>query len=565
MNRYAKSTGWLLSALTLSSLLMPASASTLFLVGGGMQSCTSQNLKACDRSALDPLALRQAKSRLMVALTPQAIQRAAQPAHWLSEQDASQARHLLAALAQDLGTDPVSKADFRDALVASPEGERWYHSLSDRQWALLIDRLEAPQVGRDGERLRERVWLEANRDPHTPGLVARFIELAARAGGLGSGQARPTIVVMTSSARDPFEAHDFYLSLFASQGAEVHWLPLDASVQAARQANQCSQLERFRQTVQGNADRARVYPQLAAQQQQFCFQPERELTLLNQADGLFINGGDQWLTWQALRLADGSDSEALTLIKRRVAEGTLVVGGTSAGTAVQSGPVMISNGSNERALSDGPVQQPPPERDCDGSETCNGLYGDSLTYDARGGLGLFADGITDTHFSERGRQVRLATLANHTLQPLAIGVDENTALVIEDDQWQVVGAGGVWVWQSARSASHYLQPGDRARWHEGRLSVTLAAPLPSSPRDADAPLVRPLELDNHDYRRLANELCVSSQRQALGQVQQQRRQYGVVLTASEQTRFGKGPAGRCSYTDLTLSLGEAAPAAANSN
>ncbi|MBW3139347.1 cyanophycinase [Ferrimonas balearica] len=557
MNRYAKPLALLASAFSLAYTPLSEASETLFLVGGGMQSCASQNVRACERSGLDPLALRQAKTSLKVMLSADAIARASAPEVWPGAQQARQAEAQLKALAQALGPEPISKADFTDALRDRPEGEDWYQSLSDRQWFLLIDRLEAPQVGRDGQRLKERVWLEASRDSHTPELVARFTELAARAGAHRGGEAPPTIVVMTSSARDPFEAHDFYLELFASSGAQVTWLPLDASVQLARHNHQCSQLERYRQEVQGNADRARVYPRLAAQQQQLCLQPERGLTLLEQADALFINGGDQWLSWQALRLPDGQDSAELALIKRRFAKGELVVGGTSAGTAVQGSGVMISNGSNARALTDGPIAKAPPERDCDGSARCEGLHGDSLTYDVRGGLGLFTAGLTDTHFSERGRQLRLAKLARHTETPLAVGVDENTALVVTGPDWEVVGAGGVWVWENRSGFSHYLQPGDQARWQDNRLTVALKAPISEHHDEQQDPLVRTLELDSGDFRQLVDELCRSSQQQALGYATVASRRFGAVLTVDDETQFGRGANGHCSYRGLLLQVGEA--------
>ncbi|MBY5991214.1 cyanophycinase [Ferrimonas balearica] len=554
MNKYSL---WMAAlGMGLGLLIAPqhAQARTLFLVGGGMQSCASQNLKACERGALDPLALRQSRTQLKVALTPAALDRATGTEHWPSAEAARQARRHLATVAEAQGSDPISKADFTDALRDSEAGEQWYQGLSDAQWYTLVDRLEAIQTDRYGQRLEERVFLEANRDPHTPELVNRFAALAAQAGGKTQPGKHPVLVVMTSSARDPFEARDFYQGLFASTGAEVHWLPLDASVQSARRAHECRNLERHRQQVQGNADRARVYPQLAAAQQQLCIQPQSGLDLLARADGLFINGGDQWLTWQALRAPDGTPSDELTLIARRVAEGRLVVGGTSAGTAVQAGPVMITNGSNASALLTGPTAAPPPARDCDGSAACRGLQGDSLTYEPLGGLGLFESGITDTHFTERGRQLRLARLAAHSGQALAVGVDENTALIVQSERWQVLGQAGVWVWQTP-GTTHYLQPGDEAQWRDGTLSVALANPIKEGHHDENAPLVRALSLENADYRRLADALCQSTQQQTLGQITLGERRFGALLTVNEESEFGRGPSGHCSYKNLSLKVG----------
>jgi cyanophycinase len=59
--------------------------------------------------------------------------------------------------------------------------------------------------------------------------------------------------------------------------------------------------------------------------------------------------------------------------------------------------------------------------------------------------------IVDTHFSERSREGRLLGFAAHalSLRPggiVAVGVDEDTALVIENGTWRVEGAGSVWVY-----------------------------------------------------------------------------------------------------------------------
>ena len=57
---------------------------------------------------------------------------------------------------------------------------------------------------------------------------------------------------------------------------------------------------------------------------------------------------------------------------------------------------------------------------------------DDLYYDPAGGLNLFTYGILDTHFSQRGRQGRLARLAMWTDIYLAFGVDETTGISIEE-------------------------------------------------------------------------------------------------------------------------------------
>ncbi|SHG93937.1 cyanophycinase [Ferrimonas marina] len=550
MNNHSKLGSAVLLSLALVAPLSATQANTLFLVGGGMKSCASQNLAACNAAALPVNLAEGSRTGLRFSLSDDNLARASAANHWHSAEHAKQALQQLQRLAKRLGTDPVSKSSLQQALREQDDSNDWYQSLSDQQWYLLLDRLEAPQLDDQGERLKESTWLQYNRDPHTPQLVARFTELAAKAGDKADGEA-PLLLVMTSSARDPFEAHDFYLSLFASAGAQVRWLPLDASVQAARRDRACDQLPRYREQVQGNAERQRIYPKLAQAQRAHCQQPQLGLELLAQADGLFINGGDQWLTWQALRHPDGGDTPELALIKQRVAKGTLVVGGTSAGTAVQASGVMISNGSNLSALRDGPVDAPPPARDCDGGPACDGLAGDQLTFNPQGGLGLFIPGLTDTHFSERGRQLRLAILANQTQVPIAVGVDENTALEVSGNRWQVLGQGGVWIWQSALQRSHYLRPGDTATWQADTLAVELGQ-VNSGPHPGPS-IEQSVQLDTDQIHQLAQQLCQQQGTLAQGHIDLGDSALLVSLKADGQTHFSPDPSG-CSYRDLSLSI-----------
>jgi hypothetical protein len=62
----------------------------------------------------------------------------------------------------------------------------------------------------------------------------------------------------------------------------------------------------------------------------------------------------------------------------------------------------------------------------------------------RRGMGFFERAILDQHFLARGRVGRLlvATLVTDSL-PVGLGIDENTALVVDGDTARVVGASGV--------------------------------------------------------------------------------------------------------------------------
>jgi cyanophycinase len=150
--------------------------------------------------------------------------------------------------------------------------------------------------------------------------------------------------------------------------------------------------------------------------------------LLDRATGVFFAGGDQQ------RILDRVVGSAFELtLHRRHGEG-LVVGGTSAGAAAMSS-IMIVNG--------------------------RGLTGPRLGAPAQGpGLSILRGAIVDQHFSERGRFGRLlAAVAEHPGH-IGLGVDEDTALLVEGDELTVLGRGQVTVVDAGSSS--YSSAADRA-------------------------------------------------------------------------------------------------------
>jgi cyanophycinase len=153
--------------------------------------------------------------------------------------------------------------------------------------------------------------------------------------------------------------------------------------------------------------------------------------------GFFFTGGDQARVVDTF-LPGGDTTQAFRALRRRFEEGA-VVSGSSAGAAMMSG-VMIASGSSAGAVEHGIVYGP-------GADVVDG--GERI----RRGLGFFERAILDQHFLSRGRFARLvvATLATDSL-PIGLGIDENTALVVDGDRARVVGASGVVV-VDARGAS----------------------------------------------------------------------------------------------------------------
>jgi cyanophycinase len=134
---------------------------------------------------------------------------------------------------------------------------------------------------------------------------------------------------------------------------------------------------------------------------------------LEGAAGVFFTGGDQ------LRFT-ATMADSLTFRRiRQIHEDGGVVAGTSAGSAAMPQTMFVS-GEAEIA----------PE---------------AATIGMAPGLG-FLDGIVlDTHFAERGRIGRLLAAVAQNPKNVGLGIDEDTAVVVSDGGFDVIGEGSVYV------------------------------------------------------------------------------------------------------------------------
>lgn len=138
---------------------------------------------------------------------------------------------------------------------------------------------------------------------------------------------------------------------------------------------------------------------------------EAAIKLLEQATGVFFTGGDQLHIPSLL-----GGTRMHDLLHQRYAEG-LVLAGTSAGAAMMSNSMIIGGDSNSN-----------PRFGC-------------LTIGP--GMDFVPGTIIDTHFSQRGRYGRLLTAVAHYPQDIGFGIDENTALVVENNELKVIGENSV--------------------------------------------------------------------------------------------------------------------------
>lgn len=519
----------------------------LMLMGGGLSICSSMQPQHCRT----PLPADAAKSSHRYVVSTEAIQRIAQSTLWSEPRQLLRSQLvLLLRQLQQAAPGELNESDLLSALRAqsftpvaagqATTGAAVVAELTDAEFDFILDQLEVLQLNADsGQRLTERVYPALSKDPFSLELYQEFIRQAAKR----KKASKPKVLLLAASGRDPFAAVDFYLDLFRQLGADASWLPLNAAYQASLQpANGCANFSQQLARLHGSYQRSAVYPDLMAQQLAFCQQGEAAaLALIRQADGIFINGGNQSLTYLALKTPTGEDSAALALIRQQISAGQLIMAGSSAGTAVQAGgsylgqpTVMISNGQSETALLQGAVAAPAPLPGCSRNQSCGaGLSERSLTYQVQGGLGLFPWGVLDTHFSERGREGRLLTLVAATGARFGFGIDEATALLVRSDQAQqgqfrVLGREGVYVAERGvdsafqagkflKMQSHYFGREDEFSLSQTGLTARPAnwkQPLLPAAGHLSQPDMKPAVLSRNvlatdQYRQLASQLCQS--------------------------------------------------------
>lgn len=378
-----------------------------------------------------------------------------------------------------------------------PQAQRSpWQRLTDAKRVDLLTSLELPQIDAEGERRRERAYPGQSREAHGSAVLASVVEAAAARSAGDAPRVPPRILIVTASALDPMEAVDFYRSAFADLGARAEWLPLDAALARAIETDDCD-LVGHRRTVLGLHRRERVYPDLHAEQQRACAQPETLSARIASAQAVFFAGGDQWRLRQAFVRADGSALPWLDALRAAHARGDLVVGGTSAGAAVQSAAAMLTNGSPASALREPGRHGVPPEPGCARAGLCSDADEQRLSFWAEGGLGLAADAIVDTHFSERAREPRLLRLLAQTGARIGYGADEASALRIDSRgemrSVQAIGREGGWVFLRDTDAGNdaleaqvfHLGPGSRLRIDADSAALSEPASAPCREPVAD--------------------------------------------------------------------------------
>jgi len=150
---------------------------------------------------------------------------------------------------------------------------------------------------------------------------------------------------------------------------------------------------------------------------------ETHLALLKEATVVFFTGGSQ------LRITGHLGGTPLCdHLQRFYRERKGTIAGTSAGASVMSGTMIVS-GESEESHRIGNLRMAP-------------------------GLGFMEEVIIDQHFAQRGRIGRLLGAVAQNPRELGVGLDEDTAIVVEQGTvFRVLGAGAVYV-LDGREVSH---------------------------------------------------------------------------------------------------------------
>ena len=437
------------------------SSVNLVLAGGALKTCSSMSLHNCAPSA----SFDGFKKENLYEIKQSSLQRLKEINQLASNVDKS-LYSTIVGIYSDLGEVELTKDELFDALNEKGFSNKDIRSLSDRSYYTMLDTLELSQVDSKGQRVVEQVSLKNTKEAASLEIYSTFIEAAREKHEQkkrDDGDSLVTIGIVTASSRDPFEAVDFYTGVFKSPDIKVVWLPLTQTFQQARFIDSlggdgCNSLTKLR--AQNTLfDRERVYPTRTALQKAWCDDPNIEIEMLSKLDGIFFNGGDQSKTLAALITPNGRATVFLDTLRTLWQSDAIVIGGTSAGTAVQAGgyfnqrPVpMLTSGDSKGVLASGVYSVPAVSQRCEDESACkNRLLEDAVTTKASGGLGFFNYGLLDTHFSERDREVRLIAATAHSKQLFGFGVDETTALVVKSSPnasevvFEVVGKGGVFI------------------------------------------------------------------------------------------------------------------------
>ncbi len=159
---------------------------------------------------------------------------------------------------------------------------------------------------------------------------------------------------------------------------------------------------------------------------------EAFLLPLTEATAVWFNGGRQWHIADAF-LGTRTEEEFWRVLDRGG-----VIGGSSAGATIQ-GSYLVRGDTSGNTI----------------------MMGDHVV-----GFGYLKNTAIDQHVLRRNRHFDLIEVIEAHPELLGIGIDENTAIVVQGDEFEVIGASNVLIYDNTKTVGrngrfYFLSPGDR--------------------------------------------------------------------------------------------------------
>jgi cyanophycinase len=233
-------------------------------------------------------------------------------------------------------------------------------------------------------------------------------------------------------------------------------------------------------------------------------QQARVIEALQSCTGYFFNGGNPLLLSSAFR-PNAVDSPALRVIRERFSQEGAVVAGTSAGAMIVGDLTLCECGpdSSVDALTEGKLFEAP-------------------------GYAFVHGVLIDAHFFTRGLLGRHLYALADTKEPVGVGIDESTAVIVPGDGelWTIIGDGSVALIRRGKLSRvgrledftiSLLNPGDRFDPVTGRIVVAPRRQPVTLSRDPGVPVVEAAAIFEADrVRSLILELARSPSLSAKG-------------------------------------------------
>lgn len=252
--------------------------------------------------------------------------------------------------------------------------------------------------------------------------IVTFVSAAAALAAQQIGPASGSLVIVGGAMQDPVIIKRF-IDLAGGPDASIVIVPTAGDADSYDQF--WSGLRQFRENGARNLTVLHTRDRKVADTEAFA-KP------IATAGGVFFGGGRQW------RLADAYLETRVQKELQALLDRGGVIGGTSAGATIL-GSFLVRG-------------------DTKGNEL---MIGDHTI-----GFGFLKNSAIDQHLLRRNRQFDLIDVVQKHPELLGIGIDENTAIVVQENRFDVIGRGYVAIYDSKHATRpparfYFLAPGDR--------------------------------------------------------------------------------------------------------